>query len=396
MIISGESSGELYGSLLSISLKNRYKDCRIFGIGGKRMQDAGVEIISKISEALGAVEVLSSLNKIKESFDKAVKFLKEHKPDLLIVIDYPDFNIRLAGIAKSLGIKVLYYVSPQIWAWRKKRIKKIAEVVDKIAVILPFEEEIYRKAGIDCVFVGHPIIEEIKEVINSLLKNHKLRQLSDLRLDEYHKKIFRQNIGFEADRMLLSFLPGSRHKELERHLPLIIDVIKDIKKDEDFIKSRLQLCIPLAPNIEDEKFKSYFEVLKSEGVVIKKGESVRVLCASDFAVVASGTATLQAAFLNVPMVVIYKLSPLTYYLGRLIIDTKYICLINILAKKEVVKELIQKDANSKNIMIELKKIILDEDYRRNIISEYEVIKRPFLDRNASEAVVDIIDGMISG
>lgn len=395
MIISGESSGELYGSLLAKSLKSKYKDCTIFGIGGKRMEEAGVKLISKVSEALGAVEVLSSLQKIKKSFDTAVKFLKELKPDVLILIDYPDFNIRLASIAKSLGIKVLYYVSPQVWAWRKNRIKKIKKVVDRMAVILPFEEELYSKEGVNCKFVGHPILEEIKEVISSELSNDKTELLYNLRLNEELKKIFKKTLGFSIQSKLLSILPGSRPKELEKHLPLIIDVVKKIKNCNELKTYNFQFCMPLAPNIEEKRFKTYLNKLESEGVIIKKGESVRVLCASDCGVIASGTATLQSALLNVPIVVIYRLSPLSYYLGKLIINVKHISLINILAKKEVVKELIQKDATSENIINELKKIIIDKNYRDKILSEYENIKNPFLDKNASMMVVNIINEMIS-
>lgn len=396
MIISGESSGELYGSLLAKSLKLKYKDCRIVGIGGKRMEEAGVELISNVSEALGVAEILSSLYNIKKTFDKAVNCLEKLKPEVLILIDYPDFNIRLASIAKSMGIKVLYYVSPQVWAWRKNRIKKIKKVVDRMAVILPFEEELYNNEGVNCMFVGHPIVEEIKSVINSELNDeNKSTLIKDLRFNQETKETFKKNLGFNIHKKLISLLPGSRPKELERHLPLIIDVIRKFKNDSGIRVNDFQFCIPLAPNVQEKSFKIYLKTLENEGVIIKKGESVKVLCASDYGVITSGTATLQAAFLDVPIVVIYKLSPLSYYIGKLIIDVKHISLINILAKKEVVKELIQKDANSQNVINELKKIIYDEQYKDMIISEYENIKKPFLDKHASVMVVNIIDEMVS-
>ena len=167
MIIAGESSGELYGSLLARELKQRDPDMHIIGVGGQRMQEAGVELISAISDAFGLVEAVASLQKIKETYKRVVAAMKEQSPQVLVLIDYPDFNLKVAGKAKSLGIPILYYVSPQVWAWRKGRVKKIAKLVNRMAVILPFEEKLYRDAGVPCEFVGHPIMEEIETVLKS-------------------------------------------------------------------------------------------------------------------------------------------------------------------------------------------------------------------------------------
>jgi lipid-A-disaccharide synthase len=382
MIVTGESSGELYGSLLAEELKNKCPDVHVVGVGGERMNKAGVELISRISDAFGIIEVVSAYRKVKATFNKTVDAIKKLMPDVLVLIDYPDFNIKVAKVAKSLSIKILYYVSPQVWAWRKGRVKKIANIVDRMAVILPFEESIYGKAGVICEFVGHPILEEIEAVIkggdggiiDSELRTH-----------------FKATLGLDPAKPLLSLLPGSRPHELNRLLPLMIDVLRQFKGDPEINSGKdYQFCIPLATNTDEGRYSVYLRALRQEGAAIRKGESVRVLAASDIAVVASGTATLQAAFLEVPMVVVYKLSPPTYLLGKLVIDVKYISLVNILSGREVVTELLQNRANSEEIIKELKKIIFDMEYREEMINYYRLIKEPFSGKRASKRVAEIV------
>ena len=320
MIISGESSGELYGALLANALKSKWPDVHIIGIGGQRMSEAGVELVSRISDAFGIIEAVASLRKLKTAFNNAVEALKKFRPDVLVLIDYPDFNLKVAKKAKALGIKVLYYVSPQVWAWRKGRVPKIASLVNRMAVLLPFEEKIYKDAGLKCDFVGHPILEEIQGV-----------------LAKGNKAEFKTALGLDPDKPLLSLLPGSRPHELKKLLPLMIEVVRQFRNDPEILKGNkeYQFCMPLAPNTDEQKYHGFIETLKKEGVAIKKGESVKVLAASDMAVVASGTATLQTAFLEVPMVVVYKMSPLEFQIGKRIIDVKHISLANILAGKEL-------------------------------------------------------------
>lgn len=333
MIIAGESSGELYGSLLAKALKRKWPDSHLIGVGGERMREAGVELVSGISDAFGLVEAVSAFRKIKVAFRKTVDALKEFRPDVLVLIDYPDFNLKVAKTAKSFGIKILYYVSPQVWAWRRGRVKKIASLVDRMAVVLPFEENLYRHAGLPCEFVGHPILEEIETVLGADLRKQR---------DE-SRKSFKIALGFDAERPLLSLLPGSRPSELGRHLPLMREVIRRFKSDPQVKAGKeYQFCMPLAPNTDEERYGACLESIRKEGVAVRKGESVRVLGSADLAVVASGTATLQTALLEVPMVVIYKLSPITYFLGKRIIKVKHISLVNLLADREVVAELIQK------------------------------------------------------
>jgi lipid-A-disaccharide synthase len=391
MIITGESSGELYGSLLAQALKNRYPDLHILGVGGERMQMAGVELISGISGAFGITELLSALKDLKAAFKRTTEAIKKFMPRVLVLIDYPDFNLKVAEFAKTLGIKILYYVSPQVWAWRKGRVKKIARLIDRMAVVLPFEVEIYRQAGVPCEFVGHPIVEEIETVlesINPLSDSFAKGENGGIITSEF-RAFFKASLGLNAHLPLLSLLPGSRPHELKRLFPLMIEFIGYCK--EEF--SDYQFCVPLAPNTDEGKYSHYLETLTREGVVIKKGESIKVLAASDMSVIASGTATLQAAFLDVPMVVIYKLSPLTYFLGRFFVDVEHISLVNILSKRGVVLELLQQKASPEGIAKELRKLIKDESYRETMIKCFRSIKEPFSGLKASKRVAEIVSEM---
>jgi len=380
MIIAGESSGELYGSLLAKALKRKRPDSRLIGVGGERMREAEVELVSGISDAFGIVEAVSAFRKIRIAFRKTINALKEFRPDVLVLIDYPDFNLKVAKTAKSLGIKILYYVSPQVWAWRKGRVRKIASLVDRMAVVLPFEEKLYGHVGLPSEFVGHPILEEIEAVLG--------RDLTE-QADE-NRRLFKAALGFDTNRPLLSLLPGSRPSELVRHLPLMREVVGKFRSDPSMKGKDYQFCMPLAPNTDEERYRSDMEAIMADGVVVSKGESVRVLGASDMAVVTSGTATFQAALLEVPMVVVYKLSPITYLLGKLIIKVKHISLVNLLAGRGVVAELIQKRANPGEIMKELGMILFDEEYRKDMIRHFREIKGPFLGKRASERVADIV------
>jgi lipid-A-disaccharide synthase len=366
MIVTGETSGELYGSLLAVSLKNRVPGIRILGIGGERMKEAGVELVSGIASAFGLAEAVSSLRAIRKTFASASQTLITERPDVLVLIDYPDFNLKLAALAKKEKIKVLYYVSPQVWAWRRNRIKKIARLVDKMAVILPFEEEIYKDAGLECEFVGHPVFDEIQ----------------GMRID---KGALKDALGLQRERPLLALLPGSRPHELERLLPLTLDVVRRSKQElEPF-----QFCIPLAANTDPAVHSKVIDDLRQEEVVINIGESLKVLAASDMAVIASGTATLQAVLLGIPFVVMYKLFPLTYWLGKMILKVKHISLVNILSEREVVREFLQADASPDNIIHELRRITADSAYREKMIETFGIVRKMFSGKNASERVADI-------
>lgn len=369
MIVTGESSGELYGSLLAKALKAKCPEARIIGIGGERMKEAGVNIIAGIASGFGISEAFASYRRIKETFRKAVNAIEEFSPKALVLIDYPEFNIRLAKVAKKKGIKVLYYVSPQVWAWRKGRVKTIAEVSDRIAVILPFEEEIYKGTGVQCEFVGHPVLEEIESMTED-------------------RAGLRKNSGINTDSPVIALLPGSRPHELKSLLPVMIDVVRNFKAE--FPDYNCRFIMPVAPNVDIEKYQTYISRLRDEGVAVEKENAVKALSIADMAVIASGTATLQAAFLETPMVVIYKLSLFSYFIGRLIVDVKYISLINLISGREVVRELLQSQADAKNIMRELKEIMLNKNYREQMITRFRTAREMFKGKQPSMRVAEMI------
>lgn len=369
MIVTGESSGELYGSLLAKTVRSGWPDVRIVGIGGERMREVGVEILSGISSSFGITELFSSFKKVRESFRRASRALTEISPDAVVLIDYPDFNFRLAKMAKKRGLRVLYYVSPQVWAWRKGRVKTMGEIADRVAVILPFEEKIYKAAGIACEFVGHPIMEEIESYES---------EIHDLKLQNH-----------ERGNPVIALLPGSRPHELRTLLPVFSGLVKMLK--ERF--GPCEFIIPLAPNIELAKFRENLALLEREGVECRTGRATAVLASSDMAVVASGTASLQAALLGIPMVVVYKLHPLTYFIGKRVLNVTHISLVNIISGREVVPELIQHDANAGSIAKECERILHDDAYRTSMISSFGELKSLFSGKKPSLRVAEIVGEM---
>ncbi|MEK6673517.1 MAG: hypothetical protein AABY42_08605 [Nitrospirota bacterium] len=401
MIISGESSGDLYGSLLAKALKGLWQEVRVIGIGGEKMRDAGVGIISGISGALGLTEILPSIKKIHDSFKAAKNAIAEARPDVVVLIDYPDFNFRIGKFARRLGVKVFYYVSPQVWAWRKGRVREMAKFVDRMAVILPFEEAIYRKAGMPCEFVGHPAMEEIEEFEKNIGAGGCVRltdpgkgQAED-RSNQQSKvdsqEMLIQNPKSKIQNPVIALLPGSRPNELKMLLPVFVGLAGLLKKEFPCCK----LMLPVAPNIEEGRFRTDLEALERKGVTLERGGALKTLASSDAAVIASGTATLQAALLGIPMVVVYKVAPLTYFLGKLILDVRHISLVNVIEGRGVVNEFIQQNAEPLNIVEELKRILYDYRYRENMTSTFMRIRELFFGKRPSQRVA-IMTGELAG
>jgi lipid-A-disaccharide synthase len=384
MIIAGESSGELYGALLAEALKAEYPGIQLTGVGGARMREAGVDLISGISSALGVTEALKVYAELRKTFARVVAALETFCPQVIVLIDYPDFNLKLAAKARALGIPVFYYVSPQIWAWRKGRIKTIRKLVNMMAVILPFEEQIYREAGVPYRFVGHPIMDEIEQVLS-----HYGVGIDDIGSTELKARV-RAELGIENAGMVMTVMPGSRAHEIENLLPVLTQVIESMKV-------RYPDCryiLPIALNLDESVFKKQ---PLPEGCILVRGESIKALLASDLAVIASGTSALQSGLLKVPMVVIYRVSAFTAFIAKHIIDVNYISLVNILLDKSTaedsglrVVELLQADVNVSNIMAELTKIADDAGYRQEFLSQLEHVKELFRGKKASRTVALMI------
>jgi lipid-A-disaccharide synthase len=352
MIVAGEASGDMHGASLVREMLRIDPSVNFYGIGGNRMQDAGVKLLVNASETavVGLTEVISKFGTLFRIIRQVKKSLDEMKPELVILIDYPDFNLNfVAPAAKKRNIKIFYYISPQVWAWRKSRINKIKRLVDKMAVILPFEVDTYAKKGYAVDYVGHPLLDLVKPA--------------------YSKQESRKIFNLDESKTTIGLLPGSRQSEVVKLLP---EMLKAAEIMAQKIQS-LQFILPLADTLEE---KTIGDIVSGFTINIKviSGQTYDVISCCDLAIVASGTATLETALLRVPMIIIYKLSPITYFIGKLIINAKNIGLANIIAGKTVVPELIQDDANGNRIAAEAMDILTDEEKKQEIIKELAAIR----------------------
>ncbi|MCX5807842.1 MAG: lipid-A-disaccharide synthase [Proteobacteria bacterium] len=316
VIITGELSGEIHAFHLIDELKYFF-NFQFSGIGSTKLRDAGVDIVYdyKNISLTGLSEIFSKLRHIRDAFSKIKKHLREKRPSLLILVDFPGFNMRIARFAHNLGIPVIYFIPPQIWAWRKKRIYKIKKYVNKVICILPFEKKIYEDYSIDVAYAGHPYMEIVKPL--------------------YTREDFLRMAGIGGKAPVLTIMPGSRDNEVEKHMPILMDIIEAIEKRVE----NLKILLPLAENIDQKIIEKY----RKENIEITylKGLSYDALANSDLAIIASGSATLEAAILGTPTIVIYKISFLSYVFARLLVKINYISLPNIIAGKEVFPEFIQ-------------------------------------------------------
>ena len=324
MMIAGEASGDIYGAHLVLAIKKLAPDAAFFGIGGPEMEKVGVRIIhqSSVMAVVGMTEVIPRIRYISRALKELKIILKVNPPDLLILIDYPGFNLNLAKKAHSLGIPVLYYIPPQVWAWRERRVRKIAKRVDRVVVILPFEKEFYRRHGLEVEYVGHPLL--------------------DLPLPKNNNEKIRESLGISYKRgPVLGLLPGSRDEEIVRMMPAMIGAAEIISRYYPHLYSVLSL----ASTVREDVVTPYVENAKID-IKIVRSDTKELLKIADLALIASGTATLEAAIMETPMVIAYKVSPLSYILGRFLIKVSNIGLANLVAGKAIVPELIQGKATA--------------------------------------------------
>ena len=340
-IIAGEASGDLHAANLMQALldENSQLDFRFWG-GDKMQAVAKKGLVRHINDLafMGFLEVLMNIRTILGNISFCKKDIEAYAPDALVLIDYPGFNLRIAEWAKSKGIKVYYYISPQVWAWKQNRVHKIKKVVDHMYVILPFEKDFYKKFDYDVEYVGHPLLDETaKYNFDTTGKFNQKHQLDE--------------------RPILAVLPGSRKQEVSKKLPIMLEAVKDI--------SSHQIVIAGAPTLSEEFYKALNPSTK-----IIFGETYELLSNSNVAVVTSGTATLETALFKVPQVVCYKSSQISYSIAKRLIKVKFISLVNLIMDKEVVKELIQQECNPTQIREEVERLVSDETYRKNVIENY--------------------------
>lgn len=372
LIIAGEASGDHHAARLVEELHKLNPDVSFSGIGGERMRAAGVETLVDTAEmaVMGLVEVLANYRFLKGVLERMRNELRTNRPDLLILVDYPGFNLRLAETAHELGIKVLYYISPQVWAWKKKRVFKIKKLVDMMAVVFPFETACYDTVGVPVEFVGHPLVDEVKS--------------------DFSREAILNDLGVDPARPVLGLFPGSRQSEVTRLLPLLLQSAAHIKT----VIPEIQFLMPRASTLSTELLQP---AIDASGMEIKliSGRPYDVMRGCDTIISASGTATLEIGLMQVPLVVTYKLAPLSYFIFSRLVKLEHIALCNIVAGERIAPELIQKDATVENISREALALLQDKTRAAEMRERMGKIREKLGASGASENIARLTLKMLS-
>lgn len=348
---AGEASGDQHAANMFLEMKKLRPDIAGIGMGGAKMAEAGIEVRYDSSQiaVIGVVEVIKHYGEIRQALKQMQQIVEIERPDLLVCVDYKEFNFKLARFAKNLGIKVLFYVSPQVWAWRPGRVRKYGEVIDMMAVIFPFETAYYEAENVPVRYVGHPSVDKVHPTFS--------------KADDF------QRFGLDSDKPVVGLMPGSRAGEIKRMLPVMLKAAETISA---YLPS-VRFILPQANSIPDELLQDYLHASPVKITVIK-GQPYDVIQCCDAVMTTSGTATLEIALLTVPMVIAYKLSPLTYWLGRWLVKTPFIGLPNIISGKAIVKEFIQHEANAEKLAAEIRKILTDKAYADRMLEDLRQVK----------------------
>ncbi|MDP3148431.1 MAG: lipid-A-disaccharide synthase [Ignavibacteria bacterium] len=371
LVLAGEASGDLHGAALIKAMKAIDPALSFYGIGGDEMKSEGMQLLYHINKMafLGFVEVIKHLPFIKKVQTDVLKLVEEKNIQTCVLIDYPGFNLSIAKKLNAMEQKIIYYISPQIWAWGKHRIHKIKKLVNKMLVLFPFEETFYKKAGVDAAFVGHPLIERINNY-------------SFIERNEFFSK---NNLDVQKDILLV--LPGSRIQEVAKIFPSVIEGAIAVAK-----KFNLQVVVGCSSNIDEKTFKN----LSSEkDYKVVKNKSYELFKYAKLGIIKSGTSTLEAALFGLPMVIVYKTSSLTYLIGKKLITLSNIGLANIIAGETVVPELIQNEVNTKNILNECSKFLSDASLYQTISEKLKSLKVVLGNKDASKTAAEIIIASIN-
>jgi lipid-A-disaccharide synthase len=371
MLVAGEVSGDLHGAHLMEAIHRIDPDVQFFGLGGEGLKRRGMKLLYPADSlsVVGLTEVFIKLRSIFEALRQLKKSLDQEKPDLVILIDFPDFNLRLAKMAHRRGIPILYYISPQIWAWRAKRIKLIARVVKKMIVLFPFEVPLYEAAGVDVKWVGHPLLDIVRPILP--------------------KEFAFQQFGLDPNRRTISLLPGSRIHEIERLLPPLLASAHLLQKEIP----DLQFIIPLAPSIPKTTLSPWVQRVPAP-IKVVEGWTYDVMNLSELLITASGTATLEGAILGKPMIVIYRVSFPSYWIGKRIVRVDHIGLVNLVAGREIVPELIQKDVNPRRIAEEALRILRNPIFRQQMTESMAEVRKNLGDPGAAQRAAGIVMSLL--
>jgi lipid-A-disaccharide synthase len=369
LIVAGEASGDMYGAEVALRLLRKFPDCEIYGVGGQRMREAGVRLEADISRTavVGPFEVITYLGALYGVFRRLAERVESEAPTAAILIDFPDFNLRLAQRVKDAGAPVIYYISPQVWAWRRGRVKQIRRLVNKMLVIFPFEEEIYREAGVDVEFVGHPLLDMVSATKSKeeFCRNHKL----------------------DPRKPILALLPGSRRKEVRYILPTLCEAADIIAAK----KPEVQFVLPMAPGLERGLLES---IVKGRHITIVTGETYDAIRYSRAAIVASGTATLETALLGTPEVIVYRISAATWLLGKFLLRVRLFGIVNIILGEEVVPELFQEKMTAEAVSRTALRLMDDVWMQSQIRGNYEKLRRQLGSGNVAERVVEAVAAIV--
>lgn len=369
---AGESSGDQHAANMFLELRKRQPDINGLGMGGAKMAQAGIDIRydSANIAVIGVVEVIKHYAEIRRALKLMQQLLTAERPDLLVCVDYKEFNFKLARYAKKLGIKVLFYVSPQVWAWRPGRVKAYGKVIDMMAVIFPFETAYYEAENVPVRYVGHPSVDKVHA--------------------QYSKDEDLSRFGLDKNRPIVGLLPGSRANEIKRLLPVMLAAAETVQAG----LPECQFILPQADSIGDALLESY--IAKSPlAVTVIKNQPYDVIQCCDAVMTASGTATLEIALLSVPMVIAYKLASLTYWLGRWLVKTPFIGLPNIVSAKCIVKELIQHEATAEKLSAEITRILTDTVYADDMRKNLEQVKQQLGQGGGSKNMAQLVLQMLS-
>ncbi len=365
-IVTGEASGDLHGANLAKAVWALDPKADLVGIGGAAMRSAGVRLVPGVPQldVMGLVG-LSNVRAIVQRIRKIRQLLKTEPWDLVVLIDNPGLNLHFARIAKAAGRRVVYYIAPQIWAWRPRRIKWIQRRVDHVVVILPFEPEIYQRAGVRCTFVGHPLLDAVASA--------------------YDRQALRRRFGMEESSRVIGLLPGSRKAEINMLLPVMLEAAAKLS----LIEPKTRFILAQASSIDDNLLQAWLKQ-SSVPVHVVHDQATEVMAASDVLLIASGTATLQAAIVGTPMVLVYKTTAFTYRLARWLIRVKWIGLVNLVAGRSIVPELIQDDANADRLSREANRLLSEIDAYNEMKQGLKEVRDSLGEPGASHRAAEVV------
>jgi lipid-A-disaccharide synthase len=369
LVSAGEPSGDLYASELVRHLRDAHPGLDVFGLGGDRLAANGGRLLAHVRDlaVVGLAEVLRHLPRLRGVFRAVLAEVDQRPPDLAILVDYPGFNLRLARQLRARTVPVVYYVSPQVWAWRGGRIRTLRDTVALMLVIFPFEEEIYRRAGVPVAFVGHPLVDLVPPAPPA---------------DEA-----RRGLGLDPARPVVALLPGSRRKEVDHHLPRLLESVRRLGA----ARPDLQFALAAAPGLDAASLRASVAALP---VTVFSERTHDVLASATAAVVASGTATVEAALLGTPMVVVYRLSPVTYTLGRRLVRVPHVAMANLIAGERLVTELVQGDFTPEAVVREVLSLLDDDERRRHVQAGLAEVRRRLGGGGASARAAKEVDALL--